>query len=204
MIDVNTPEEVLNFICKYVTCKYPSASEDPEQNMLVKRFNLHKICNNYCLSGAKYKGRVCRFSFPRAVRTRPILHTVESSIASRKDKSYRKRLYELKRNEHEVRVNDYNPVILAMWRGNMDITFVSEKSTMLPRYIAKYQSKSPRSAFDEFDANKVIDKSKRSQLFSFAMTALRKREMGSMELANYVLGNSPIRCRERFQFLNCR
>ena len=203
MIDVNSPQEVLDFICKYITCKYPSAVDDPEMNRLVKKYQVHR-CNNYCLRSAKYKGRICRFSFPREVRSRAILHNVESSFASRKDKSYQKRLYELPRNEHEVKVNDYNPELLYLWKGNMDIQFVCEKSTMLARYIGKYQSKSPRSSFDEFDAAQFVDKSKRSECYSRCMAVLKKREIGSMEMGNYVLGKPPYRCSERFQFMNCR
>ena len=203
VIGVSTPQEVLDFISKYVTCKYPSATADPEMNMLVKRYQVHK-CNDYCLVGAKYKGRICRFGFPREVRTRSILHSVEMSFASRKDKSYKKRLYELTRNVYETKVNDYNPVIIKLWKGNMDIQFVSEKTMTLARYIGKYQSKGPKSAFEEFDAEQVIAKSQRAQLLSFGMKALKSREMGCMEMTNYMLGKSPIRCRERFQFLNCR
>ena len=39
------------------------------------------------------------------------------------------KIYEIARAETEVRVNDYNPVLLKVWGGNMDIQFTGEKDT---------------------------------------------------------------------------
>ena len=122
----------------------------------------------------------------------------------RKEGSYKRRLYEVVRTTHERRVNDYNPEILYMWKGNMDIQFICESTAVLAHYIAKYQTKEPKSNFDEFHAEQMCDKSQFSKLLSLAMTLMKNREMGIMEASNYLLANSPYRTSERFQYLNCR
>ena len=33
------------------------------------------------------------------------------------------KIYYLKRGENEVRVNDYNPLLLMLWRANMDLQY---------------------------------------------------------------------------------
>ena len=38
------------------------------------------------------------------------------------------KVYYLKRGENEVRVNDYNPLLLMLWRANMDLQYISETS----------------------------------------------------------------------------
>ena len=38
------------------------------------------------------------------------------------------KIYYLKRDEKEVRVNDYNPLLLKLWRANMDLQYIAEKS----------------------------------------------------------------------------
>lgn len=86
----------------------------------------------------------------------------------------------------------------------MDIQFVCENSCVLAYYVAKYQTKGPKSMFDEFHAEQMCDKSQFSKLLSLAMKLLKNREMGIMEATNYLLGNSPYVCSERFQYLNCK
>lgn len=53
--------------------------------------------------------------------------------------------YDPPRNITQVKINDYNPVILLAWKGNMDIHFIGEHSTTLNRYVTKYLSKSEKS-----------------------------------------------------------
>lgn len=53
-----------------------------------------------------------------------------TSIAGRKQLKH-KRLYDLPRTKNEDNINDYNPVLLTAWEGNMDIQFIGEKSSLL-------------------------------------------------------------------------
>ena len=64
--------------------------------------------------------------FPREPRCKAVLHSVLSSIVSRQSRSYQRRLYEIERTKAEERINDYNPILMMLWSGNMDIQFIGE------------------------------------------------------------------------------
>lgn len=54
------------------------------------------------------------------------LRDVFVAIASRKQLKTESRLYDLPRGSVEAYINDYNPAILRVWEGNMDLRFVGE------------------------------------------------------------------------------
>ena len=54
------------------------------------------------------------------------------------------KIYELKRSESEVGVNDYNPLILLLWQANVDIQFVAESSLTLSHYVTGYVTKAEK------------------------------------------------------------
>ena len=205
LIGENTDKEVLDFIGKHISCKMPNPNQDPIMYGLVKKFQLHK-CNSYCLRRPKKchgKAR-CKFGFPRAACLNPVLHGVASSIASHKTGSYMKRLYELQRNHNEKCVNDYNPILLYLWQGNVDMQFIGEKSESLVDYISKYATKAPRSEITDFDLNamKNENKSTWAQLFQAASRLMKDREIGAMEARNFMLSENPIQTDASFLFIN--
>ena len=61
----------------------------------------------------------------------------------------RNRIYELARTESEIRVNDYNPLLLMLWKANIDVRFVSESSLALAHYASGYVTKSEKSSMQE-------------------------------------------------------
>ena len=63
----------------------------------------------------------CKSNFPRTPQEKTVLHCVEEKLKKRQ------RIYDLARSESEVRVNDYNPLLLLLWQANMDIQFVAEE-----------------------------------------------------------------------------
>ena len=205
IIGRDSEDTILNFIGKYVSCKLPSPNEDPLMFGLVKKYQLHH-CNSYCLRKPK-KGRGkarCKFSFPRAASIKPILHGVASSIASHKTGSYKKRLYEVERKHNERYINDYNPTLLYLWKGNVDIQFIGEESESLVEYISKYATKAPRSAISDFelDAIQVNSKSNFGKLFQLASKLMKDRELGAMEARNFLLSEKPVQTNTSFMFLN--
>ena len=205
IIGRDSEDTILNFIGKYVSCKLPSPNEDPLMFGLVKKYQLHH-CNSYCLRKPK-KGRGkarCKFSFPRAASIKPILHGVASSIASHKTGSYKKRLYELERKHNERYINDYNPTLLYLWKGNVDIQFIGEESESLVEYISKYATKAPRSAISDFelDAIEVNNKSNFGKLFQLASKLMKDRELGAMEARNFLLSEKPVQTDTSFMFIN--
>ena len=205
IIGQDSEDVILDFIGKYISCKLPSPNEDPVMHGLVKKFELHK-CNSYCLRHPKKcRGKArCKFSFPRSPCLKPVLHGVASSIASHKTGSYKKRLYELQRKENEKCINDYNPILLYLWKGNVDIQFIGEKSESLVEYISKYATKAPKSEITDFDLNamKNENKSTWAQLFQIASRLMKDRELGAMEARNLMLSENPIQTDASFLFIN--
>ena len=205
IIGRDSEDTILNFIGKYVSCKLPSPNEDPFMFGLVKKYQTHH-CNSYCLRKPK-KGRGkarCKFSFPRTACLKPILHGVATSIASHKTGSYKKRLYELERKHNERYINDYNPTLLYLWKGNVDIQFIGEESESLVEYISKYATKAPRSAISDFelDAIQVNSKSNFGKLFQLASKLMKDRELGAMEARNFLLSEKPVQTDTSFVFIN--
>ena len=82
---------------------------------------------------------VVRFGFPRKVSASAKLNQVSECLKSKK------RIYQLPRSELEVRVNDYNPLLLLLWKPNIDIQFVAESSLALAHYVSGYVTKAERS-----------------------------------------------------------
>ena len=205
IIGQDSEDTILNFIGKYVSCKLPNPNEDPVMYGLVKKYQLHH-CNSYCLRRPK-KGRGkarCKFGFPRAACIKPVLHGVATSIASHKTGSYQKRLYEVERKHNEKFINDYNPTLLYLWQGNVDIQFIGEESESLVDYISKYATKAPRSAISDFelDAVAVNNKSNFGKLFQLASKLMKDRELGAMEARNFMLSEKPVKTNTSFLFVN--
>ena len=57
------------------------------------------------------------------------------------NKPGRNKIYTLSRLASEVRVNDYNPLLLLLWQANIDIQFVSESSLAFANYVTGYVTK---------------------------------------------------------------
>ena len=117
VIDQDEPGKVLAWIQERITCQIPDES-NPDLHRLVTRFQMHK-CSAYCKRRRECSGNTfitrCRIGFPRQVCENPKLNSVQESLKSRR------RIYELPRSDSEVRVNDYNPLLLMLWKANMDI-----------------------------------------------------------------------------------
>ena len=78
---------------------------------------------------------MCQFDFPRLEREMACVNDVTDSLKSCS------KIYNLKRGENEVRVNDYNPLLLMLWRANMDLQYISETSLALTEYVSGYVTK---------------------------------------------------------------
>ncbi len=89
-------------------------------------------------SGSAFITR-CKFGFPRQECENTKLNSVQESLKSRN------RIYNLTRTETKVRVNDYNPLLLMLWKANIDIQFVAESSLALAHYVSGYVTKAERS-----------------------------------------------------------
>ena len=52
-------------------------------------------------------------------------------------------------SQRETRVNDYNPLLLLLWKANIDIQFVAESSLALAHYVSSYVTKAEKSSMQE-------------------------------------------------------
>ena len=91
--------------------------------------------------------KVCRFGFPRPERDSFCLCSVES-VAGRKALKSNSRLYNLPCTAKERMINDYNPAVLLVWEGNMDIQYIGEKSAIPNWYITKYTTKAEKGHYN--------------------------------------------------------
>jgi len=158
-------EEVSKFILQHISCELPDKYISP---LLYGRVNTHQRHkhNDYCLRSKKVGRKVirrCRFGFPRPVTETLHMRDVATAIVGRKHLKHKSRLYDLPRADNEVDINDYNPVLLTAWEGNMDIQFIGEKSTLLTWYVTKYVNKAGKSELSDFD----LENSKNNKNKSF-------------------------------------
>ena len=110
VIGVDDADKVLAWIEDRITCKLPDKESDPELHAMVTKYQLHK-CSGYCKRKVKRGGvfvTTCKSNFPRTPQEKTVLHCVEEKLKKRQ------RIYELARSESEVRVNDYNPLLLLL------------------------------------------------------------------------------------------
>ena len=95
---------------------------------------MHK-CSAYCKRKRKC-GNVfitrCRFGFPQQPCETTKLNSVSDSLKTRN------RIYQLARSESATRVNDSNPLLLMLWKANIDIQFMAESSLALAHYVSGY------------------------------------------------------------------
>ena len=125
----------------------------------------------------------CKFNFPREACVSSKLNPVEESLKARN------KIYQLARSELEVRVNDYNPLLLYVWKANIDIQFVAESSLALAHYVSGYVTKAERSNLQEIWQDVSENKSIYSRLWSFGVRSLRFRECGLYEATDLLLGD---------------
>ena len=186
VIGRDDPEKVLPWIQERVTCHIPDKESDPELHRLVTRYQTHK-CSAYCKRRQKCASNMfvtrCRFGFPRQVCENAKLNSVQDSLKSRN------RIYQRRRTESEVRVNDYNPLLLMLWKANIDVQFVAESSLALAHHVSGYVTKAERSNMQEIWQEVSENKSICSRLWSFGIRSLRFRECGLYEASDLLLGD---------------
>lgn len=114
---------MLGWIQERITCRIPEKDSHPELYALVTKYQMHK-CNTYCQRRHKLNRNTfmtrCRFGFPHQACDSACLNCVQDSLKAHK------KIYQLTHTDLEVRVNDYNPLLLLLWRVNIDIQYVAE------------------------------------------------------------------------------
>ena len=185
VIGHDDPERVLAWLQERITCHIPDKASDPDLHRLVTRYQMHK-CSAYCKRRRKC-GRTfitrCKFGFPRQACKTATLNCVDDALKSRQ------KIYQLPRTELEVRVNDYNPLLLILWKANIDVQYVAESSLALAHYVSGYVTKAEKSNLQDIWHEVSENKSIYSQLWSFGVRSLRSRECGLYEASDLLLGD---------------
>ena len=207
IIGKNSDAEIASFVQKHITCRLPDKIQEASLLDVVESYQMHK-CRPYCLRRFKKsknaskvkKGSLtnglstkvaCRFGFPRPKSKKFVLHEVLSCVIGRRKKQMRRRLYDLPRHEDERRINDYNPILSFLWKGNMDIQFLAEDSHSITEYVTKYITKGESSSIDLNDADlRDLTKTSYQNLSKIAFQLLKSREMGAHEAADRILHNN--------------
>ena len=86
----------------------------------------------------------CRFGFPRAACENATLKTMEECV-----KGSQRQVYKLPRSPEEIRINNYNPLLLMLWKANMDIQFI-ESTLAIAQYVTGYVTKAEKSNMQDF------------------------------------------------------
>ena len=87
------------------------------------------------------------------------------------------RIYALPRSESEVRVNDYNPILLLLWKANIDVQFISESSLAVAQYVSGYITKTEKSHMQELWSEIPGGVSLYKRLFSFGVKSGKCRNV---------------------------
>ena len=96
----------------------------------------------------------------------------------------RQKICELKRSESELKVNNYNPLILLLWQANVNIQFVGESSLALSNYVNVYVTKAEKSSMQEMWQEIGESSSIYSSLWKFDIQALKSRECSLYEASD--------------------
>ena len=205
VIGRDADEEVIKFILKCVTCRLPDKVLEARLNELVTSLQLHK-CQAYCLTKIVFvngvRVKVCRFGYPRPVTDKFLLSSVLSCIVGRLKSKFKKRLFDLVRTEEEKYINDYCPKLLFLWKGNMDIQFLSENSYAVAEYVTKYITKKETLGLETYIDNESRSAFQKTMRFVYA--CLRNREMSAHEVVDRMLqdGGEMWICSEKFEFVS--
>lgn len=146
ILGVNSNKEIIDFIDSYISCAIETGNNELDE--LVRKFQIHKCtksCQRFCKS-FKNGAIKCRYGYPKLPCKETKINGVKKAVESRRKGKKLEKLYSLIRNYECTLVNDYNPILLLIWRANMEIQFLGEKSMILNRYVTTYITKADKSA----------------------------------------------------------
>ena len=98
-------------------------------------------------------------------------------------------MYRLPRSPEEIRINNYNPLLLMLWKANMDIQYIGESSLAIAQYVTGYVTKAEKSNMQDIWQEVSSHQSLYRKLWSFGVRSLRSRECGLYEASDLLLGD---------------
>ena len=134
VIGINSDDEVLQWIQERITCRIPDQASNPELHRLVTKYQTHR-CSNYCKRRKKVNNTFitkCKFGFPRVETVEGVINSVDECLKTRS------KIYSLPRSSMETKINDYSPILLLIWKANLDIQYVADSSLAIAHYVTGY------------------------------------------------------------------
>ena len=101
----------------------------------------------------------------------------------------RKTMYNLARTSNEVHINAYNPLLMLLWKANMNIQYVAGSTGALSTYVTGYITKAEKSHMQKIWEAISSQKSLYSRLFSFSVRSLHSRECSLYKASDILLGD---------------
>ena len=101
-------------------------------------------------------------------------------------------------------MNDYNPLILYLWRANVDIQFVAESSLALAGYVSAYVTKAEKSNLQDIWTEVASKENIYSKLWSFGVRAVKSRKVSLYEATDLLLGDYLTQKSWDVKFVNAR
>ena len=90
---------------------------------------------------------------------------------------------------HTSRIYKYNPLLLMLWKANMDLRFVGESTLVIANYVTGYVTKAERSNMQDLWQEVSSHTSIYSKLWSFGIRSLHSSECGLYEASDILLGD---------------
>lgn len=212
-----TEEEYAEYLDFYVTASLPPKETKPTLHKLVVAEQTHKTpCTQTChrvkyLKKNRKRVSYCRFDFPRPIQNETIVFLNENSsqpspstvLGSKTNKitGHLYRQYYLKRNADEININDYNPLLLIAWNGNIDVQLLVDGYKFVADYITNYSTKD-LSYSKSLLKSHIKKKIKTNAIMPIAVDLLKRKKMPSTEMVDNLLGHSLYRFDSDHIFVN--
>ena len=113
-------------------------------------------------------------------------HTI---VCERMHEVVPQKMYNLPWSPEEIRINNYNPLLLMLWKANMDLQFVGESTQVIANYVTGYVTKAECSNMQDLWQEVSSHTSIYSKLWSFGIHSLCSRECGLYESSDILLGD---------------
>ena len=132
---INEPEEILQWIQNRIICHIPDEDSNPELHQLVTKYQYHKR-SGYCQRREKVKGTYITYRMLRQFCESATLRSMNKCL-----RSSQRQVYKLPRLPAQI---NYNPLLLILWKANMDIHFTGESTMAIAQYVTGYITKAEK------------------------------------------------------------
>uniref|UniRef100_A0AC35F3L7 ATP-dependent DNA helicase n=1 Tax=Panagrolaimus sp. PS1159 TaxID=55785 RepID=A0AC35F3L7_9BILA len=184
-------KKCIELINSVVSCRIPDPISESFAYDSVMKFQKHSNkCSKSCLvktmDGENFE---CRYGFPKISREYTKLNLKNGELFA--DKSMGWREYELRRNENEELIGDYNLPLLLVWQGNINVqVLISGNISNLIKYLTKPMSAKVLAESCKIN-NRITKNLSVSAVAAIGSQFLKNKPYGSIECVDHLL-NYPL------------